>query len=78
MTPEQRAEWSEWCRQRANDLQLLQFQDFENGELEARLNRVELQLYTRAETAARSAQDSAYRARKDLEALATRIEADAD
>ena len=78
MTREQRAEWAEWCRQRATDISLLEHVDFFNPELEARLSGEDSKLYAMAVIGARQAQYTAWLAFKDYEALAERLEANAD
>ena len=78
MTREQRAEYAEWCRQRANDLVMLQELDFNNPALERELSGVEYRTFVHATIAASVAQYEAFKAIKDLRALAERIEANAD
>ena len=74
MTPAQRAEFAEWCRQRASDLGLLQYVDFDHPELENALEGIDLRTMIAASVAAAQAQNAAVMAAKDLEAVAKRLE----
>ena len=78
MTREQRASHAEWCRQRATDISLLEHVDFTNPALERQLAGEDFKLYAMAITRAEIAQKAAWEAFKDYEAIAERLEANAD
>ena len=78
MTPAQRAEFAQWCRTVANGLQMMECLETRNLPLESRLSGIDKELYIAASTRAAMIEDVAIQARKDVEALAERIEANAD
>lgn len=78
MKLDQIAPFSKWCRQRACDMQLVEEQDFRNPPMEAALAGIEFEIFLRASILGCLAQEIASKARMDLEALAERLEANAD
>ena len=78
MTREQRAEWSEWCRQRANDLQLMQTVDWLNPMMFAELSGQDLQAYLAAALVMEESIGPLREAQDNYENLAKRLEANAD
>ncbi|MGI9484976.1 MAG: hypothetical protein ACR2RF_03655 [Geminicoccaceae bacterium] len=78
MTPKQRAEFSEWCRQRANDLQLLEQIDWLNPPLQVKLSGYDFGAYFLATQQAIKATQAAASARRNYLDIAERIEANAD
>lgn len=78
MTREQRAEYAEWCRQRANDLQLLELIDWQDPELEKLLTGEDHGSYQNSAGLMDDAADDLKQARLNYVALAERLEANAD
>ena len=78
MTREQRAEYAEWCRQRANDLQLFDLVDFMNPEMFAKLSGEDLQAYLAASLIMDEVAPAIKEARDNFTTLAERLEANAD
>ena len=78
MTPSQRAEYAEWARQRANDLQLLDAVDWHNPELEKLLSGEDQQIYLCSASLMGMAAHDLRQAQRNFVTLAERIEANAD
>ncbi len=78
MTRAQRAEYAEWARQRANDLQLFDVVDFMNPEMFAKLSGEDLQAYLAASLIMEKVYAPLREARDNFLSLAERIEANAD
>lgn len=78
MTREQRAEYAEWCRQRANALAMLDVIDGDHPELERLLTGEDFKLFVKAQLAIEQALVLSKNAMRDYEALAEGLEANAD